>query len=161
MKSFSIKLLNKNRAEYLLKCFEKSSLDFYLSEYKFKTYENIIIHYKDENGLDDLYEEMYRIFKMYIEKFHEENIIKGILGKNYFYLNIIERDYIYLVTKKILELPESKIGNINRRLKLLIINYIKENKKIYVDGFVLFRLKEYIQILEEIIDVSVCSYLER
>lgn len=160
MKSFSIKLLNKNRAEYLFETLKKSSLDFYLSKYKFKIYENIIIHYKDENNIENLYEEIYIAIKLYIEKFYEEDIIKEILSKNYFYLNIIERDYIYLVTKKILELPESKIGNINRKLRGLIINYIKENKKIYLDGFIRFRLNEYREILEEIIDVSVCSYLE-
>ena len=72
----------------------------------------------------------------------------------------MEREYIYEITKRILELPDSKIGNINRILKQKIINYIKNNKNIYLDGFIEFRLKEYKDILEELIEVSVCSYLD-
>ena len=72
----------------------------------------------------------------------------------------MEREYIYEITKRILELPDSKIGNINRLLKQKIIDYIKKNKNIYLDGFIEFRLKEYKDILEELIEVSVCSYLD-
>lgn len=159
MKSYAIKLLDNKKVLYLIQKFEKSSINIYMSEYKFKIYDNVIIHYPGDD-LNELYINMFKIFKEYIEEFYEDRLIKSIIRRNYCYLNYLEREYIYEITKRILELPDSKIGNINRLLKQKIIDYIKKNKNIYLDGFIEFRLKEYKDILEELIEVSVCSYLD-
>lgn len=159
MKSYAIKLLNKGSADFLLERFEKCPLNIYISNYKFKIYENVIIHFPGEE-INNLYSMMFKIFKEYIEFYYEERIIKSIIKKNYCYLNNVEREYIYEITKRILELPDSKIGYINRLLKSKIVSYIKENKSIYIDGFIEFRLREYKEILEKLIEVSVCSFLD-
>ena len=159
MKSYAIKVLDENRADFLIKKFEMSPINIYMSDYRFKIYENVIIHYPDED-FNNLYTVIFRIFKEYIEKYYEEKIIKRIISKNYFYLNYLEREYIYEITKRVLELPDSKIGNINRILKQNIIKYIKVNKSIYIDGFIEFRLREYKDILEKLVEVSVYSFLD-
>lgn len=159
MKSYAIKLLDNKKVLYLIQKFEKSPMNIYISEYKFKIYYNVIIHYIGDD-LNELYTNMFKIIKEYIEEFYEDRFIKSSIRKNYCYLNYLEREYIYEITKRILELPDSKIGNINRLLKQKIIDYIKKNKNIYLDGFIEFRLKEYKEILEELIEVSVCSYLD-
>ena len=159
MKSYAIKVLSEDNANFLIEQFEKIPINIYMSDYKFKIYENVIIHYP-ENDLNVLYVYIYKVIKEYIEKFFEEKIIKRIIKKNYFYLNYLEREYIYEITKKILELPDSKIGNINRVLKKEIMDYIKINKNVYIDGLIEFRLLEYKMILENLVEVSVSSFLD-
>ena len=68
--------------------------------------------------------------------------------------------YILEISKKVLELPDDKIGGKNKLLEKLIIEYIKENKKIYLEGFINFRIKEYKALLDKIVEVSVVSYLD-
>ena len=45
-------------------------------------------------------------------------------------------------------------------LEKLIMSYLKENKKIYLEGFMNFRVKEYKELLDKIVEVSVVSYLD-
>lgn len=159
MKSYAIKLLDEDKALFWVDKLEKSPINIYMSDYKFKIYENVIVHYPGED-LNNWYVTFFKICKEYIEEFYEEKIIKRIISKNYCYLNYIEREYIYEITKRVLELPDSKIGNINRVLKQKLLEYIKENKAIYIDGFIEFRLNEYKEILEKLVDVSVYSFLD-
>ena len=44
-------------------------------------------------------------------------------------------------------------------LKELIYEYINDNKKMILDGFVNFRIKEYIETLDYIAELAVTSYL--
>ena len=44
--------------------------------------------------------------------------------------------------------------------KEIIKEYLLENKKIVLEGFVNFRIKEYKELLEKIVEVSVFSYLD-
>ena len=162
MKSYAIKLLDKDRAVYLVNKFTNSPMNIYISEYKFKIYENVIIHFpeNDLKTINEFYIGMYKILKEYIEDYYEAKIVRRIVNKNYCYLNCLEREYICEITKKILELPDSKIGNINRNLKQNIVDYIKTNKSIYIDGFIEFRLQEYKDILERLVEVAVYSFLD-
>ena len=159
MKSYAIKVLDEKGALYLIDKFEKLPINIYISDFKFKIYNNVIIHFPEDN-FNVLYINMFKVIKEYIEEFYEKKIIKRIINRNYCYLNYIEREYIYEITKRILELPDSKIGNINKILKQNVIEYIKKNKNLYIDGFIEFRLHEYKNILEELIEVSVQSYLD-
>ena len=45
-------------------------------------------------------------------------------------------------------------------LKNIIKEYLNENKKILIEGFVNFRIKEYKELLDKIVEVSVFSYLD-
>ena len=44
-------------------------------------------------------------------------------------------------------------------LKELIYEYLQENKKMILEGVVLFRIKEYIETLDYIVELAVTSYL--
>lgn len=160
MKSICIKSVSEEKIEFLIQQFELLPINICMSNYRFKTYDNLIIHYLEEEYVDEFYEIVALILKKCIEKFYENNLIRKNVEKNYFYLSSIERNYIFEITKKVLELPDEKIGYKNDILKTAIKEYLLENKKIVLEGFVNFRIKEYKELLEKIVEVSVFSYLD-
>ena len=160
MKSICIKSTSEEKIEYLIKILEELPINIYISNYRFKTFENLIIHYPSKEYIEEFYETMAVVIKKCIEKFYEEEFLKKILDRNYFYLSKIERNYILEISQKVLELPDEKIGYKNDVLKNTIKEYIKENKKILIEGFVNFRIKEYKELLDKIVEVSVFSYLD-
>ena len=160
MKSICIKSVSGEKIEFLIQQFELLPINICMSNYRFKTYDNLIIHYLEQDYIDEFYEIVALILKKTIEKFYEDDYIRKNVEKNYFYLSSIERNYIFEITKKVLELPDEKIGYKNDILKTLIKEYLLENKKILLEGFVNFRIKEYKELLEKIVEVSVFSYLD-
>lgn len=160
MKTICIKSVSKEKIEYLIKTLEELPINIYISNYRFKTFENLIIHYPETTYIDEFYDTMSIVIKKCIEYFYEEQFLKKIIEKNYFYLSSIERRYILEISRKVLELPDDKIGYKNSILKNTIKNYILENKKILIEGFVNFRIKEYKELLDKIVEVSVFSYLD-
>lgn len=160
MKSICIKTISEEKINYMIELIEKVPINIYMSNYRFKTYDNLIIHYPFEENIEEFYDFVSIIIKKCIENFYEEEFINKNVEKNYFYLSSIERKYISEITKKVLELPDEKIGYKNDILKNLIKNYIKENKSIIIEGFVNFRIKEYKELLDRIVEVSVFSYLD-
>ncbi len=160
MKSICIKTVSEEKIEYLLEKLEELPINMYISNYRFKTYENLIIHYTSAEYIDEFYEAISVVIKKCIEHFYEEELINKNVEKNYFYLSAMERKYIEEITRKILELPDEKIGFKNDILKTTIKNYLLENKKIVLEGFVNFRIKQYKDLLEKIVEVSVFSYLD-
>lgn len=159
MKSLCMKVIGEEKERFLIEKLETSLLNIYISNYRFKIYDNVIVHYPGDD-IDIFYETMSKIIKEYIEYFFEKDIIRDNIKRNYFYLNDLERKYIFEITNKILDLPDAKIGYKNRILTKLIDEYIRENKSIVIDGFANFRIKKYKEILENIIEVSVFSYLD-
>lgn len=160
MKSVCIKSVSCEKIEFLIEQFEKLPINICMSNYRFKTYDNLIIHYLEKEYIDEFYDIVAIIIKKTIEKFYENDFLKKNVEKNYFYLSSIERNYIFEISKKVLELPDEKIGYKNEILKNTIKNYLLENKKIVLEGFVNFRIKEYKELLEKIVEVSVFSYLD-
>ncbi len=160
MKSICIKSISEEKIEFLISLLEKLPINIYISNYRFKTFENLIIHYTSNEFIDEFYDTIAIVIKKCIEHFYEEEFIKKNVEKNYFYLSSIERKYIFEITKKVLELPDEKIGYKNDILKNCIKKYLLENKKILIEGFVNFRIKEYKELLEKIVEVSVFSYLD-
>lgn len=160
MKSICIKSVSERKICFLIDILEKLPINIYISNYRFKTFENLIIHYPSQEYIEEFYDAISSVIKKCIEEFYEENILIRILEKNYFYLSKVERNYILEISKKVLELPDEKIGYKNDILKNTIKNYIIENKKILIEGFVNFRIKEYKELLDKIVEVSVFSYLD-
>ena len=63
MKSLCIKLNNDEVVDYLLDTFLNSSLDsLYVSNYQFKIYNNVIVHYKG-NNLEGFYAYISEVIK--------------------------------------------------------------------------------------------------
>ena len=160
MKSICIKTVSEEKIKYLMEQLEKLPINMYVSNYRFKVYDNLIIHYIEKEYIDEFYEFIALVLKKCIEKFYEEDFINKNVEKNYFYLSKLERAYISEIAKKVLELPDEKIGFKNNILKNLIKDYLLENKKIILEGFVNFRIKTYKELLEKIVEVSVFSYLD-
>ena len=160
LKSFCIKTNNKRIVDYLLNSFESLDLDkLYISKLKFKFYNNFIVQYKGKN-LDLFYETFSNIISSAIIEFYEKDIIKHIINTNYFYFTEIEQRKIFDIVNDYLyngELTESYI----RKDSIIIscIEYFSNNKSAILDGFVNFRLYDYIKILDYIVDMAVNKFV--
>lgn len=159
MKSFAIKTNNSEIKEDLIFEFEQINMkDFYLSDKKFKVFDNIILHYSGNeiiNFIDLVSESIANI----IQKFYDDYFINKIISRNYFYILPNEQEGIKRITYKILSASrvEQDIGK--EILKNLVFEYLIENKTMILDGFVNFRIKEYIDTLDYIVELAVASYL--
>ena len=160
MTSVCIKTISNSKVNYLNNFFKELPIKVYISNHRFKIYDNVIIHYKEKEDTDKFYELVAIAIKNLIKEYYEEDLIIHNLDSNYFYLSNLERKYILEITKKVLEFPDEKIGNINNLLVTTIKNYIFENNKIIIEGFVNFRIKEYVETLDYIAELAVTSYLE-
>ena len=160
LKSFCIKTNNKKIVDYLLSNFEKVELDkLYISKLDFKFYHNFIVHYKGKN-LSAFYEIFSNILSSTIIEFYEKDIIKHIINTNYFYFTDIEQRKIFDIVNDYLyngELTESYI----RKDSIIIscVEYFSNNKSAILDGFVNFRLNDYIKILDYIVDMAVNKFV--
>lgn len=159
MKSVCIKTNRQDVIEYLIETLESLPISICLSNYRFKIYDNVIIHDLARND-EEFYEAMSLVICYAIEEFYEKEIIRKCIQKNYFYLNEAEKEYVWKISMQIMRLPDEKIGNKRQLLEKLVKSYIKEHKSIVLDGFMNFRVKEYKQLLENIVEVSVVSFLE-
>lgn len=157
MKSFCIKTNNREIINYLLNKFDK--IDFANISYidrKFKIYNNFIVHYTGEN-LEEFYKILGNIITDTIIKFYEIHIIRRILGFNYFYFDEFERNKIEEVC--IESLKNNKFKNRNKTICNKIQKYLKKNKSMILDGFVTFRIKEYIEKIDELVGEGVNKYI--
>lgn len=160
LKSFCIKTNNQKIVNNLLSAFEKADLEnIYISKLKFKLYNNFIIHYKGET-LDLFYDLFSDILSSTIIEFYEKDIIKHIINTNYFYFTDIEQRKIFDIVSDYIyngELVESYI----RKDSIIIscTEYFLNNKSAILDGFVNFRLTNYIKILDYIVDMAVNKFV--
>ena len=156
MKSYCIKTDNNQIIEYLLN--RISSLDFpniYYCSKSFKIYENVIIHYKDNNVLK--FENIVANLLMdTIVNFYQEKILRRIINVNYFYFEAFERELILEECNGfLLEECEEIRESIFKDLK----EYLKTNKNINLEGVTNFRLNDYLKILDSIVDLAVNKYI--
>ncbi|MBR0350732.1 MAG: hypothetical protein IJH76_02750 [Clostridia bacterium] len=94
MKSIALKTNNPQTIEYLTNEIENLKLDdcFYSCK-DFKHYTNIIIHYKgnDEKFFINKLSDLLSFFVIYE---HEEDFLRELIFKNYFYFNKSEQQVI-------------------------------------------------------------------
>lgn len=160
MKSFVIKT-NKNKIiNYLLKKLENSSFEniFFISK-EFKCYKNVIVHYLGVNineflgFLSDLITETILIY-------YEPVLLRKFINFNYFYFDNVEKEIIEQNCYKYIILEENKTLKYRRdEIFNSVIHYIYENKSIILEGFVNFRLANYMTTLNEIVDYSANEYV--
>lgn len=159
MKSFCIKTNSNKKKKFLLQQFEEIQLnEFYISSYEFKIFNNIIVHYKG-NDVVCFQKKISEKIANTIEKFYDEDLLFRIIRKNYFYLNEQEQDVINRISSKILVASKDNENFGEQILRELIYEYIDENKKMILDGFVNFRIKEYLETLDYIAELAVTTYL--
>lgn len=159
MRSICIKINNQEIIKYLIDIFEKLPINYCISCYKFKMFDNLIIH-DLERDEEKFLEIVSLVLKSTVEEFYEWEIVKKIIKRNYFYLDEMEQEYVFEISKKIMHLSDNKIGFKRQLLKESFLNYLICNKSIVLDGFINFRIKDYKDLLEKIVEASVVSFLE-
>ena len=156
MKSYCIKTNNKEIIKYLLNRFNEINFpNIYYCEKSFCKYDNFIMHYK-ENDVWEFDNIVASIVSNLIIDFYEEKLIKRIINVNYFYFEPTEREIIY--NNCVSFIYEQK-EEIYETLFLNIKNYMYQNKRIYIEGILNFRLKEYVKLIDNIVDLEVNQYI--
>ena len=158
MKSLCIKTNNSEIINYLQKSFENINLDdTYISIRRFKHFNNIIIHHLG-NDFTRLYNYISNTLTKVIINYYEENLILDNLNLNYFYFNSYEKKKISENTLNLL-LDED---NFNLRYDYInneIFKHIHSNHSIFLQAIVNFKLNNYINFLNNQIDIAVNKFL--
>ena len=158
MKSLCIKTNNNKIIDYLLKKFDNTSLnETYITVKEFVHYKNIILHYKDDNVLLFI-NILANILTKCIIQFYEKNLINNFINLNYFYFSKLEKDKISSNTLELINNSEdsnTKYDLINNTL----FKYINEHHSLYLNGFINFRLQDYLEFLNTKIDFAVNKFL--
>ena len=160
MKSICVKTNNENLLNYLL-----NELDYIeikpviISTNKFKNYNNIIIHYRGNESKKFIHEVSCILSCLVIDEL-DEAFIKKIILKNYFYFDFNERKHIVEMCFDIF--ADDFNLYFDKKYNCLINafeTYLTTNKSIVLDGFLNFRIKDYISILEEVVDEAVNNFV--
>lgn len=160
MNSICIKTNNSNTINTLLNNLENIELDnIYLSQNNFKNYQNVIVHYRG-NSIDLFYSKLAEVLSNIITNSYEKQIVKRIINSNYFYFNDIEKSKISEICLESLNDDENlEFSNRKNIIFISFLKYIIYNKTMVLDGFINFRLKDYMSILDDAVDYSVSKYL--
>lgn len=117
--------------------------------------------------------ESYKVLKTYISnaladyiiRQYEERLLARIINSNYCYFSSIERKDILTKALNIINNEDKTFFNslfqIRRRNVIIhrLMDYFDNSNSIILDGFVNFRLKDYIKDLEEVVDKAVDDFL--
>lgn len=96
---------------------------------------------------------------------YEEKLLSRIINSNYGYFNASEKKDILRISKKIIRNDDKIFFNtlfqIRRRNLIVkkLMEYFEGSSNVILDGFVNFRLKDYIKELEDVIDNAVDDFL--
>ena len=158
--SICIKTNNTNIINTLLNNLENIKLnDVYLSQNDFKNYSNVIVHYRG-NSIDLFYSKIADILADIITNYYEKTIVKRIINSNYFYFNDIEKKKIFdICSETLLDTENLEFSSRKNIVFISFLKYIIYNKALVLDGFINFRLKDNISILDEAVDYSVNKFL--
>lgn len=157
MKSLCIKTNNKSIINYLLKELEYFDMnDIYVSVYKFKIYQNLIIHYTGKHK-DIFLKNISTILAYTVIDFYEPLLIKNLIDSNYFYFSISERNEIYDLCLNNVDFSSSV--DIISSISNSFFAYLSEEHSLIIDGFVHFRLHDYIKSLDSLVDMCVNKFV--
>ena len=158
MKSLCIKTNNQDIINYLQKSFENINLEnTYISIKNFNHFNNIIIHHKGNDYTKFTNYISNSITKAIIE-YCEEQIIYSNISLNYFYFNSYEKKKILENTLNLLEEEKNskqRYDHINNEIYKSILS----SHSIHLQGFINFKLNNYITFLNTQIDIAVNKFL--
>lgn len=117
--------------------------------------------------------ESYKVLKTYISnaladyiiRQYEERLLSRIINGNFCYFNAVEKKEILSRSLNIIRNEDKTFINslfqIRRRNVIVrrLMDYFDNSNNIILDGFVNFRLKEYIRDLEDVVDKAVDDFL--
>lgn len=160
MKSFCIKTNNTQIKNYLLNNLARIDFeDIYYIDRTFKIYDNIIIHYTGENECTFL-NILSGILSDCILIFFEPILIRRSINLNYFYFDNFEKKIIEETCyNHILSDEDNTLKFRKDEIWQTVLRYISENKSMILEGFVNFRLDNYLLTIDEIVDYSVNKYV--
>ena len=158
MISICIKSINKSKLNILDKQLEKLPIPhIYYSQKKFKNYYNLIIHYTGKSSAK-FYDGISNIVTNYIINNLEEKIIRKQIMYEYFYFNTSERELIIRSAIEKLQTPFYSHEK-NFILKEACDDYIYNNKSIYLEGFINFRIYKYRKLITTILEEIINDYV--
>lgn len=160
MKSFCIKTDNIKIRDYLLNSLASTDFEnIYYINRKFKLYENVIVHYTGELECDFL-NILSNIISDCIIVFFEPFLIKRCLNFNYFYFDNFEKKLIEENCYSYISSNEDDTLKFRKdEIWPNVLKYISENKAMILDGFVNFRLDNYLETINDVVDYSVNKYI--
>lgn len=160
MKSLCIKTNDSNLLNYLLNEFKNIDLkNIYFSENEFKNYRNIIIHYTGNDEPLFLSKVSSILCFLVIDEL-EEDLLKRLLFKNYFYFDSIERNKILAICYDYM--ADNFFHMFDKKYNILyniFYSFLSTNKSIVLNGFINFRLKEYLDILDDVLNEAVSHFV--
>lgn len=157
LKTVCIKTNNKNISEYLLKELEYFDVqDIYVSCYDFKFYTNVIIHYVGKHS-DSFLSKISTLLSYVVIDFYEPSLIKALINTNYFYFSTEEKQTIYNLCLTNVDFTTS-LTSLNI-ISSAFHEYFLNHKYVILDGFVNFRLKEYLKELDSVVDICVNKFI--
>ena len=159
MKTICIKTNNESVINYLLENLENLNLkDVCFSCKNFKIFKNFFIHYKGQD-LDLFLCDISDILTSLVLDFYEDVIAKNLISNEYFYFNSLEKKDIFL---KFINIRNNDMDFFSIKEKVLFnifYNFLNSSNKLYLKGFVTFRLQNYVKELQTQIDSAVNQYL--
>lgn len=160
MISLCVKTNNLNSIQYLLNELRTIDLnDICFSSHQFKHYKNVIIHYNGESK-NEFISKISSILSFLVIDNYEEDFLKRILLCNYFYFNSVERNQILDICFDLM--ADNLTENFNRKFKLLynsFFEFLLSNKYLVLDGFLNFRVKDYMDLLDDIVNTATNHYI--
>ena len=157
MKSLCFKTNNTDVISYIIKKLDDFE-DIVISSNEFKIYKNVIVHYIG-NDTKNFLLKISTLTSSIIEIFYERKILSKIIENNYFYFEDFEKEIILKISEKIIEIQEANLEYKKEILKGLTYEYFLDNKTMVLDGFINFRLKPYLEVIDFVVDTSVTNYV--
>ena len=160
MKSLCIKTNNSNLLQYLLNELQHLEIEqVYFSEKQFRHYKNIIIHYTGDN--EELFiNKISSFLSLLVIDELEEELINKILIQNYFYFDVNERKEILNLY---FDITANDFSNIfDKKFKALFesfYSFLSSHKSLVLKGFINFRIKAYMEVLDDIVNEAVNSFI--
>ena len=159
MKSIAIKTNNSQTIEYLENNLRKINLkEVSFSCKNFKHYTNIIVHYKG-NNTEEFEKEVATILSFLVIYEFEEDFLKQIITHDYFYFSKSERETILENCFNIIIDSNTIMKNKFKILFMEFMKYLNDNNKIYLNGFINFRLQKYFSALEKVVEDAVNGFI--
>ena len=158
MISICLKSSNSNLLNYLEQNLDKITLpQIYYSQKQFKLYKNLIIHYLGTN-INDFYNTFSNLLSVFIIEHYENSFIQQQLNFDFFYFSPDEKK----------EIQKNTINNLNltsnAKQKRNILNnsiqeYFMQNSTCILEGFINFRLYNYKNFINLILESSINDYI--
>ena len=144
-------LFLENSKEYNEVC-SYISKNFNLQDVNFKKGKNKIVFTFNASSLQN--------FSLFISNLiitiYERILIKKIIKKNYFYFSDYEQLQISNISSSIIDDNSQSKDDL---VFISVYDYIKNNPSMILSGFINFRLKDYIEVLEYLVDLSVNNFI--